>query len=75
MIEAGLLCASHQLGEAHAVRSCKANNRPEGRALYTTFDRAQLCSIYAELDVDIELGKPRLVSNLTQHTSEGLFSA
>ena len=75
MIEAGFLRTPHQLGETHAVRSLKASNRPEGWALYTTFDRAQLCSVYAELDESIELGKPCPLSNFTQHTSESLFRA
>ena len=74
MIEAGFLGTPHHLGEIHAVRFRKPNNRPEGRALYTTFDRAQLCSVYAELDVNVELGKSRLLSNLTQNASQSLFS-
>jgi hypothetical protein len=47
--------------------------RPERWALYTAFNGAQLRSIYAEFDIDVELGKPGRISYLTQHTPESLF--
>jgi hypothetical protein len=73
LVETGFFHAAHQLGGIHSVCLRKPNDRSEGRTLYTAFNGAQLSSVYAELDIDIELGKSCLLSNLSQHISEGLF--
>jgi hypothetical protein len=72
-IEARFLHTAHQFRGTHTVRRCEPIYRPECWALYTALDGAQLRSIYAKLDVDVELGKPGRISYLTQHTSESLF--
>jgi len=72
-IEARFLHTVHQFRGSYTVRPCEPMYRPERWALYTAFNGAQLGSIYAEFDIDVELGKPGRISYLTQHTSESLF--
>jgi hypothetical protein len=73
MIEARPLHPSHQFRGPQLVRPGKSIDCAQCRTLYAAFNGTQLCSIYSELDVYVELRKPRFISYLAQHTSEGLF--
>ena len=72
-IEARVLHSAHHFAWRDTECSRQANNGPKRRALHTTFNCAQLGPIDAEFDVSIQLRKSRLLANLSQHNSKGLF--
>jgi len=74
-IERRLFHASHQFRRAYAECLRQSNDRSQSWTLHTAFDSAQLGSVNAELNVDIELGKARPLSNFTQHDSKGSLGA
>lgn len=74
-IERRLFHAPHQLRRAYAECLRQSNDRSQSWTLHAAFDSAQLSSVNAELNVDIELGKARPLSNFTQHDSKGPLGA
>jgi hypothetical protein len=65
--------SAHHFGRCDAKGLRQSDDCSKCRALYATFNCAQLCPIDAEFDICIQLRKSCRVPNLAYHNPKGLF--